>query len=203
MELKFDEKGLIPAVVQDIDTREVLMVAYMNEESLKKSLETGQTWFYSRSRNALWHKGETSGNIQEIVEIRYDCDADCLLIKVKQKGVACHTGNYSCFYRTLWEGKGEREDLEEVLAKLWQIILDRKQKLPEGSYTAKLFQKGIDKIAQKVGEEAVETVIASKNEDKGELIYEAADLVYHLLVLLAAKDISLSDIAEELKKRFK
>ncbi|GAV23929.1 bifunctional phosphoribosyl-AMP cyclohydrolase/phosphoribosyl-ATP diphosphatase HisIE [Carboxydothermus pertinax] len=203
MELKFDEKGLIPAVVQDINTKEVLMVAYMNEESLKKSLETGETWFYSRSRNALWHKGETSGNTQEIVEIRYDCDADCLLIKVKQKGVACHTGSYSCFFRTLWEAKEEKEDLNAVLAKLWQIILDRKEKLPEGSYTAKLFKKGVDKVAQKVGEEAVETVIAAKNEDKGELIYEASDLVYHLLVLLAARDIALGDIAEELKKRFK
>jgi len=203
MELKFDERGLIPVVVQDINTKEVLMVAYMNEESLKKSLETGQTWFYSRSRNALWHKGETSGNTQEIVEIRYDCDADCLLVKVKQKGVACHTGNYSCFYRTLMGPENGIENIGEVLAKLWQVIINRKEKLPEGSYTAKLFTNGIDKIAQKVGEEAVETVIAAKNEDKGELIYETSDLVYHLLVLLAAKDIALGDIAEELKKRFK
>jgi phosphoribosyl-ATP pyrophosphohydrolase/phosphoribosyl-AMP cyclohydrolase len=198
--LKFSENGLIPAVVQDAASKDVLMVAYMNKESLKRSLQTGKTWFYSRSRNCLWLKGETSGNYQYIREVWVDCDSDTLLFLVDQQGVACHTGARSCFYRSV--GKAEsRANHSQVIDELYEVIKERQKELPEGSYTAKLFRKGIDKIAQKVGEEAVEVVIAGKNRDQKELIEEAADLIYHLLVLLAECGVHPSEVRAKLAER--
>ena len=174
--IKFDEKGLIPAVIQQSETGTVLMLAYMNKESLQKTVETGVTWFYSRSRHGLWQKGETSGHVQKVQDIYYDCDADTLLIKVEQTGAACHEGTLSCFSRKLGEGiQGEKlvdpstvygESLSGVLHELYHIINDRKHNPKEGSYTTYLFEKGQDKILKKVGEEAAETIIASKNNDK-------------------------------------
>jgi phosphoribosyl-AMP cyclohydrolase / phosphoribosyl-ATP pyrophosphohydrolase len=190
IELKFDERsGLIPTVVQDAVTGRVLMLAYMNEESLKKTVESGETWFYSRSRGMLWHKGATSGHIQKVQSIEYDCDGDALLIHVELRGPACHTGNTTCFYRTLCGEKMPRAG--SFLAELEKIIRERKSSRPEGSYTADLFEQGLDSILKKVGEEAGEVIIAAKNEDHHELIYEAGDLLYHLLVLLAQKYVAL------------
>lgn len=198
-DLKFDASGLIPAVVQDVDTGRVLMLAYMNRESLKKTLETGETWFYSRSRQELWHKGATSGHIQTVRRIEYDCDGDALLVQVEQCGVACHTGNATCFHRTL---SGPDENAAgNFLAELEKIIAERKKNRPDGSYTAKLLEKGIDRILKKVGEEAAEVIIAAKNEERSELVYEAGDLLYHLLVLLAQKEVALAEIMEELARR--
>ena len=200
IELKFDERsGLIPAVVQDAGTGRVLMLAYMNEESLKKMVETGETWFYSRSRRVLWHKGATSGHIQKVQSIDYDCDGDALLIHVEPRGPACHTGNTTCFYRTLCGEETPRAG--SSLAELEKIIRDRKSSRPEGSYTADLFEQGLDCILKKVGEEAGEVIIAAKNEDRHELIYEAGDLLYHLLVLLAQKDVALEEVETELERR--
>jgi phosphoribosyl-ATP pyrophosphohydrolase/phosphoribosyl-AMP cyclohydrolase len=203
--VKFDERGLVPAVVQDYATGEVLMQAYMNEESLRKTLETGFTWFYSRSRNELWEKGATSGNIQEVKEILYDCDGDCLLMKVKQVGAACHTGNRSCFYRSLWsDGDSVKEvNIGELVEKLYNKVGDRKENPIPGSYTCYLFEKGIDKILKKVGEESTEVVIAAKNNNKDEIVYEISDLIYHLTVLMNYSGVHPKDIAGELLKRFK
>ncbi|HAA90722.1 MAG: Histidine biosynthesis bifunctional protein HisIE [Thermoanaerobacterales bacterium 50_218] len=198
--LKFNKDGLVPAVVQDAESRDVLMVAYMNKESLKRSLQTGKTWFYSRSRNCLWLKGETSGNYQYIREVWVDCDNDTLLLLVDQQGVACHTGARSCFYRCLGKAKNS-SDLSRVIDELYEVIKERKRVMPEGSYTAKLFRKGIDKIAQKVGEEAVEVVIAGKNRDQKELIEETADLIYHLLVLLAECGVQPNEVRAKLAER--
>jgi len=202
-DIKFDEKGLVPAIVQDYKTGEVLMQAYMNKESLKKTLETGRSWFYSRSRRKLWEKGETSGNIQEVKEILYDCDGDCLLMKVAQKGSACHTGNRSCFYRSLWEASGnvKAANIGEVAAKLYSRVEDRKENPVAGSYTCYLFEKGIDKILKKVGEESTEVVIAAKNNNKDEIVYEISDLIYHLTVLMNYTKVSFDDIAGELVRR--
>jgi phosphoribosyl-ATP pyrophosphohydrolase/phosphoribosyl-AMP cyclohydrolase len=204
-EIKFDEKGLIPAIVQDYKTGEVLMQAYMNEESLGKTLETGQSWFYSRSRGELWHKGATSGNTQEVKAIALDCDGDCLLIKVKQEGKACHTGNRSCFYKSLWTANdiGATSSFGAVTEELYRKVEQRKDNTIPGSYTCYLFEKGIDKILKKVGEESTEVVIAAKNENKREVIYEISDLVYHLTVLMKYMDVYYEDIADELLKRFK
>lgn len=211
--LRFDQSGLIPAIIQDYKTGQVLMMAYMNEEALKKTIETNKTWFYSRSRQKLWMKGEESGHVQEVKEIRYDCDGDALLIKVEQTGVACHTGHYSCFYRDIEGKEVEAKTLDEqviyalgkegpaILFELYEVIESRKREMPEGSYTAYLFGKGLDKILKKVGEEAAEVIIAAKNPDKGETVYEIADLMYHLMVLMVEKDIELSDIFAELRKR--
>ncbi|MBE3593115.1 MAG: bifunctional phosphoribosyl-AMP cyclohydrolase/phosphoribosyl-ATP diphosphatase HisIE [Thermoanaerobacter sp.] len=199
-ELKFDEKGLIPAIVQDYYTKQVLMLAYMNEESLKLTLEKGETYFFSRSRGKIWHKGETSGNTQKVKKIFYDCDEDALLIQVEAKGPACHTGNISCFYRSFDE---ETEDGIEILNKLYERIKGRKINPVEGSYTNYLFEKGIDKILKKVGEEATEVVIASKNDSKDEIVYEVSDLIYHLMVLLVEKNITLNDIYNELERRYR
>ena len=203
VEIKYDEKGLIPAIIQDSSNNEVLMMAYMNEESLNKTLASGYTWFFSRSRQQLWMKGESSGNTQKVEQILYDCDEDTLLIKVKPAGPACHTGNYSCFYRDL---QGEEIDTSipfqvNILQELYQIILSRQQEMPEGSYTSYLFQEGIDKILKKVGEESAEVIIAAKNQEKSEVVYETADLIYHLLVMMVEQGVKLADIYKELSSR--
>lgn len=200
-ELKWDEQGLIPAIVQDAVSKEVLMLAYMNRESLQKSLETKETWFWSRSRKELWHKGATSGNTQRIRSIRLDCDADTLLISVDPSGPACHTGKYSCFGQL-----GETEELSEsnyyeILSKLQNIIAQREAERPEGAYTTYLFEQGVDKILKKVGEEAAEVIIAAKNRDPVELRNEASDLIYHLLVLLQEQKLPLDEVLKELSNR--
>ncbi|HYE81380.1 MAG TPA: bifunctional phosphoribosyl-AMP cyclohydrolase/phosphoribosyl-ATP diphosphatase HisIE [Clostridia bacterium] len=204
-DIKFDDKGLVPAIVQDYKTGEVLMQAYMNEESLERTLESGRSWFYSRSRKELWEKGATSGNIQEIKEILYDCDGDCLLLKVLQKGAACHTGNRSCFYRSLgsFDGDEKAADIGKVIEALYKKVGDRKENPIPDSYTCYLFSKGIDKILKKVGEESTEVVIAAKNESREEVIYEISDLVYHLTVLMNYMGVYPEDIAAELLKRAK
>ena len=197
-EIRFDERGLIPAIVQDAATREVLTLAYMNRESLARTLETKQTWFWSRSRNELWHKGETSGNTQEVLGLVFDCDEDAILVLVKPAGPACHTGAVSCF------DTGTRQPaLGPLLDQLYELIESRERERPAGSYTTYLFEQGLDKILKKVGEESAETIIAAKNDDDARLTAEAADLVYHLLVLLVARGVSLADIAQELAARRK
>lgn len=197
--IKFNGHGLVPCIVQDVYTKEVLMLAYMNEESLKKSIETKETWFYSRSRQELWNKGATSGHKQFIKKMSYDCDGDTILVEVEQIGVACHTGAKSCFFETIFE----EEDKVFDLGKLYNLIKERKENPVEGSYTNYLFDKGIDKILKKVGEESAEVIIAAKNPDLTELQYELSDLVYHSLVLMVERGLELKDIAEELKKRLK
>jgi len=195
--LKFDEKGLIPAIVVDDETGKVLTLAYMNRESLAISLEKGMTCFWSRSRQELWLKGETSGNYQHIVSVTADCDYDALEVRVRKEGPACHTGAESCFHNPVFGEAGEAFRLES----LYQLLLERKKKLPEGSYTTYLFQKGLDKILKKVGEESTEVIIAGKAEDRAETIYEIADLAYHVLVLMAQMGISVADIRQELASR--
>ncbi|HZG73192.1 MAG TPA: bifunctional phosphoribosyl-AMP cyclohydrolase/phosphoribosyl-ATP diphosphatase HisIE [Chondromyces sp.] len=201
-ELTFDEKGLIPAIVQDVATKEVLTLAYMNKESLGKTLETGETWFYSRSRQELWHKGATSGNTQKVINIKYDCDQDALVVLVKPAGPACHKGTTSCFEKSLY-GDGEQTKAlpYTILHTLEQVISEREKERPEGAYTTYLFEKGVDKILKKVGEEAAEVIIAAKNRDKEELKWEAADLLYHLLVLLREQDLPLVEVLGVLAKR--
>lgn len=206
--LKFDEKGLIPAIVQDYKTDAVLMLAYMNGESLARTVETGYTWFWSRSRKELWNKGATSGNVQKVMNIAYDCDGDTLLIKVEQTGVACHEGNYSCFSYPLWnsaEGKNlpavRDNKLMNILTELYSVIQNKRINGGEKSYTKYLFNSGQDKILKKVGEEAAETIIASKNNDPSEVIYEMSDLWYHCLVLLAYHDITPAEMLAELGGR--
>ncbi len=197
-ELKFDEKGLIPAIVCDAVTNKVLMQAYMNKESLLISLEKGLTCFYSRSRQELWLKGETSGNYQHIESITADCDRDCLLIKVKADGPACHLGTQSCFEYPLYEKEGASSFSYEGLM---ELLKGRKEAPQEGSYTSYLFDKGLDKILKKIGEEATEVIIAGKAQDKKETIYEIADLTYHVMVLMVEAGISLEDIGQELSSR--
>lgn len=199
-DLQFDQAGLIPAIVQDETTGTVLMMAWMNEEALEKTVETEEAWFYSRSRKELWHKGATSGNIQAVTSVLYDCDGDTLLLLVNPAGPACHTGAESCFYRTF---DGSPLPKATMLNVLESLVKERKTNPVEGSYTNYLFDKGIDKILKKVGEENAEVIIASKNEDRGEIVYETADLLYHLTVLLAERDISWEEIMLELKKRHK
>ncbi len=210
--IKFDERGLVPAIVQDYQSGQVLMMAYMNEESLTKTIGTGKTWFYSRSRQTLWMKGETSGHIQSVKEILYDCDQDTLLIKVEQIGAACHTGHYSCFYRNM-DGEETAPPVFEpeqfygskvgpgILYELYDVIADRKEKMPADSYTTYLFDKGLDKILKKLGEENAEVIIAAKNRSQSEVVYETSDLIYHLLVLLVEQGVSLQEIFAELKAR--
>ena len=197
-ELKFDEKGLIPAVVVDAVTKQVLTVAYMNRESLQISMEKGLTCFWSRSRGELWLKGETSGNYQHIVSITADCDGDALVVAVEPDGPACHKGTTSCFTQPVWESD---ERSEFSLQALMALIEGRKTEKKEGSYTTYLFEKGLDKILKKVGEESTEVIIAGKADDKAETIYEIADLTYHLLVLMIQMGISLEDIHRELASR--
>jgi len=197
-ELKFDKNGLIPAIVVDATTKKVLTLAYMNEESLKISMEKELTCFYSRSRDELWLKGETSGNYQHIVSITADCDNDALVVMVDKEGPACHTGTDSCFTKPIFES-----DNRSVFSMdgLYELLEGRKRDLPEGSYTTYLFQKGIDKILKKVGEENTEVIIAAKADDKAETVYEIADLCYHVMVLMVEMGISVEDIKKELASR--
>lgn len=198
-ELRFNEEGLIPAIVQDAASKEVLTLAYMNKESYEKTLETKETWFYSRSRQALWHKGETSGNTQAVKGIRYDCDQDALIVLVEPSGPACHTGSYSCF--TKEQTEEQAADRFDIMNELERVIAERQAEMPEGAYTTYLFREGVDKILKKVGEEASEVIIAAKNRDHEELKWEAADLLYHLLVLLREQALPLDDVLDVLKKR--
>ena len=196
--LKFDDKGLIPAVVVDAFTKKVLTVAYMNRESLEISIEKGLTCFYSRSRDELWLKGETSGNYQHIVSITADCDMDALTVVVEKDGPACHTGTDSCFTTPVYQS----EDRHEFTVNgLYSLLLDRKATMPEKSYTTYLFEKGTDKILKKIGEESTEVIIAAKADDKRETIYEIADLAYHMMVLMVEKGITVEDIQKELGSR--
>ena len=196
-QLKFDANGLIPAIVVDAETDKVLTLAYMNEESLKISLEKGLTCFWSRSRQELWLKGETSGNYQHIQSITADCDGDALVVKVKKDGPACHLGTDSCFTNEIFNNGEESFSMEGLYA----LLKGRKETLPEGSYTTYLFQKGLDKILKKVGEESTEVIIAGKAEDKKETVYEIADLAYHIMVLMVELGISVEDIRKELAGR--
>jgi len=196
--LKFDERGLIPAIVQHVRTREVLTLAYMNAESLARTVETKETWFWSRSRNKLWHKGETSGNTQRVVELLPDCDGDALVVLVDPAGPACHTGAQSCF------DVGSTYQLtttDQLLDRLYILVQEREKNRPAGSYTSYLFNEGLDKILKKLGEESTETIVAAKNDEDERLIAEVADLVYHLIVLLVARGISLDQIRAELVRR--
>ncbi|MFJ5791080.1 bifunctional phosphoribosyl-AMP cyclohydrolase/phosphoribosyl-ATP diphosphatase HisIE [Lysinibacillus sp. NPDC093197] len=197
--IKFDDKGLVTAVVQDANTKEVLTVAYMNKESLEKTLETGETWFYSRSREELWHKGATSGNVQKVVSIKADCDGDALVVEVLPDGPACHNGTTSCFTNVLQENA--KVGSVGIIPELVKVIEKREQEMPEGAYTTYLFDKGIDKICKKVGEEATEVVIGAKNRDAEEVKWEAADLIYHLLVLLQEQKVNVFDVLHVLEKR--
>ncbi|PJN86573.1 bifunctional phosphoribosyl-AMP cyclohydrolase/phosphoribosyl-ATP diphosphatase HisIE [Bacillus sp. mrc49] len=202
--IKFDEKGLIPAIVQDARSKEVLTLAYMNEESLKMSIEKGETVFFSRSRNELWHKGATSGNTQKIIEIKYDCDQDALVVAVVPAGPACHTGATSCFSETIYQNTEAHQAAGTnvaFLTELEQLIAKRKAEMPEGSYTTYLFDKGVDKILKKVGEEAAEVIIAAKNRDAEELSMESADLLYHLFVLLQEQELPFQAVLDVLKAR--
>jgi len=206
-DITFDEKGLIPAIVQDAATKEVLTLAYMNQESLEKSIETGETWFFSRSRQELWHKGATSGNTQKIYEMKLDCDRDAIVVLVKPAGPACHKGDVSCFSENVYEDNfaaNEHEDVPNlrILHKLEQIIEIREKQRPEGAYTTYLFEKGVDKILKKVGEEASEVIIAAKNRNSEELKWEAADLIYHLFVLLREQKLPFTEILKVLEKRY-
>jgi phosphoribosyl-ATP pyrophosphohydrolase/phosphoribosyl-AMP cyclohydrolase len=196
--LKFDERGLIPAIVQDVRTREVLTLAYMNAESFARTVETKETWFWSRSRNKLWHKGETSGNTQKVVELLLDCDGDAIVVLVDPAGPACHTGARSCFDSA---GTAQLITTDQLLDRLYDLVKEREKARPTGSYTAYLFDEGLDKILKKLGEESTETIVAAKNNEDERLISEVADLVYHLIVLLVARGISLDQIRAELGRR--
>ena len=197
-ELKFDERGLIPAIVVNAKTKKVLTLAYMNEESLRITMEKGLTCFWSRSRQELWLKGETSGNYQHVVSVTADCDHDALVVLVEPDGPACHLGTESCFTNTVWESDELHEFSLEILS---ELIEGRKKEKKEGSYTTYLFEKGLDKILKKIGEESTEVIIAGKAQDKKDTIYEIADLVYHVLVLMIEAGLSLEDIHDELASR--
>ncbi|HYJ89609.1 MAG TPA: bifunctional phosphoribosyl-AMP cyclohydrolase/phosphoribosyl-ATP diphosphatase HisIE [Pyrinomonadaceae bacterium] len=208
--IKFDEGGLVPVVVQDANTRQVLTLAYMNAESLQRTLETTETWFWSRSRSALWHKGETSGNTQRVIDIFVDCDRDALTVLVEPNGPACHTGKPSCFHNALQEGtlhksssSIRKSDLGVVLSELYAVVESRQRDRPEGSYTTYLFDQGLDKILKKLGEESGETIIAAKNQDREALVAEASDLLYHLIVLMVERGLTLEQIRDELVSRGK
>ena len=211
VEPKWNEQGLAPAVVQDAHTDEVLMVAWMNAEAWRLTQETGETHFWSRSRQTLWHKGETSGNVQRVVEIRLDCDADTVLLRVEPAGPACHTGERSCFYTVVGgqrlEVGGPQSAISNqqstILDQLYHVILDRKLNAPAGSYTARLFAAGREEIAKKVGEESVEVIVAALGQSDERLVSETADLIYHTLVLLVARGVSLTQVEAELEKRRK
>ncbi|HSU16269.1 bifunctional phosphoribosyl-AMP cyclohydrolase/phosphoribosyl-ATP diphosphatase HisIE [Longimicrobium sp.] len=201
--IRFDDRGLVPVVAQDARTGEVLMLAWANAEALRLTRETGRAHYWSRSRGELWKKGETSGNAQEVDEVRVDCDADAVLYRVRQTGPACHTGERSCFFRAVdGEELRQGDDSRPVLARVEEIVAARDVERPEGSYTTYLFAQGIDKILKKVGEEATETIIAAKNDGTEQLRSESADLLYHLLVLWRAKGLPLDDLWSEFDRRF-
>ncbi|HWE64941.1 MAG TPA: bifunctional phosphoribosyl-AMP cyclohydrolase/phosphoribosyl-ATP diphosphatase HisIE [Chloroflexota bacterium] len=203
-EIRFDDRGLVPAVVQDAGDGTVLMVGYMNAEALARTRDTGDVWFWSRSRGALWHKGETSGNYLRLVEIRVDCDGDALLVRATPAGPTCHTGERSCFFGHIPPEVAHPQpaiDDRTALERLWAVIEDRKAHPEPGSYTSHLLSAGVDRIGRKIGEEAAETIIAAKNHAPSELTAEVADLFYHTLVLLAAEDVSLHDVYAELIRR--
>jgi len=216
--IRFDERGLVPVVVQDFYSKDVLMLAYANREAIRKTLETGYAHYYSRSRQTLWMKGQTSGHTQRIKRILFDCDEDTLLYVVEQRGAACHTNHRSCFYREFYRGMIREiqpvlnddfdgivygvERADGVMDRLYDLLIERKTLLPEQSYTAKLFRKGINEIAKKTGEEAVELVIALKDADQGQIVYEAADLLFHMLVGFAHYDIAPEAVFAELRRRF-
>jgi len=223
-DLNFDEHGLIPAIVQDASSREVLTLAYMNAESLARTIETNQTWFWSRSRNELWHKGATSGNTQQVIDVWLDCDQDALVVLVEPAGPACHTGERSCFHNAIETGEvsglkskvprqsvvspskeepdaAGSKDLGGLLDELYELIERRRRERPAGSYTSYLFNEGLDKILKKLGEESTETIIAAKNTDSGPLVAETSDLLYHLLVMLVERGITLDQIGQELTRR--
>ena len=206
-QIKFDERGLVPVVVQDFNTRQVLTVAYMNAESLSRTVETKETWFFSRSRASLWHKGETSGHTQRVTDILLDCDSDALTILVEPNGPACHTGKQTCFHNELKEAElseetaGRASDPGAVLSELYALIETRKRERPAGSYTTYLFDQGLDKILKKVGEESSETIIAAKNKDASLLAGEVSDLLYHLLVLMVERGVTLEQVCAELRRR--
>jgi phosphoribosyl-ATP pyrophosphohydrolase/phosphoribosyl-AMP cyclohydrolase len=211
--LKFDQQGLIPAILQDAETREVLMVAYMNAEAVRRTVESGDAWFWSRSRQELWHKGATSGNYQRVSRMQVDCDGDAILLDVHPDGPACHTGATSCFFQSIEEsladGSGEAAAASEIPAssgtgvveELASVIAQRHRDMPEGSYVAGLLAAGIDRIAKKVGEEAAETIIAAKNAAHDEIVWEVADLWFHSLVLLEASGVPVQDVWAELERR--
>ncbi|PKR77034.1 bifunctional phosphoribosyl-AMP cyclohydrolase/phosphoribosyl-ATP pyrophosphatase [Halalkalibacillus sediminis] len=203
IEFKFDEQGLLPAIVQDARTGEVLMLAYMNEESLQKTIDTKTTWFYSRSRKELWNKGATSGNYQYVKNMSYDCDEDTVLLQVEQVGAACHTGARSCFYRDIDLNDDSLDYRREIIHDVYQSILNRKENPKEGSYTNYLFDEGVDKILKKIGEESSEIIIGAKNDDNENLAMEISDLVYHVLVLLAEKDMPIERVKEVLTERMR
>jgi phosphoribosyl-ATP pyrophosphohydrolase/phosphoribosyl-AMP cyclohydrolase len=204
-DVRFDERGLVPAIVQDARTREVLTLAYMNEESLRRTLAEGQTWFWSRSRSELWHKGATSGNTQRVVEVRLDCDADALVVLVEPRGPACHTGAVSCFARgpagEAVEDERDAFGIGVVLEELYAVVAGRRREMPAGSYTTYLFEQGLNKILKKVGEEAAETIIAAKDGDEKALTAETSDLIYHLVVLMVERGLTLEALAGELARR--
>ncbi len=202
-QIKFNKDGLVPVVTQSYYTGKVLMQAFANKEAIEKTLETGYATYYSRSRKTLWVKGETSGNKQKVVKVKVDCDNDSILYLVKDYGVACHTGEESCFYRDIHFKKDGKPDAYEIFHALYNKIHNRKINRPAGSYVAKLFEKGSDKIIQKVGEEAIETVIALKNKNKDEIVYEVSDLIFHLIVALVDAEVELEDIQDELLKRYR
>src|SRR3954447_11525455 len=197
-DVRFDERGLVPAIVQDVRTREVLTLAYMNEESLRRTLKEGETWFWSRSRSELWHKGATSGNTQRVVEVRQDCDSDALVVLVEPRGPACHTGSTSCF-----GGETEEVSLGATLEEVYRVVSERRREMPAGSYTTYLFEKGLNKILKKVGEESAETIIAAKDGDDEALKAETADLLYQLVVMLVERGVTLEDVGRVLARRRK
>ncbi|WJH35733.1 bifunctional phosphoribosyl-AMP cyclohydrolase/phosphoribosyl-ATP diphosphatase HisIE [Paenibacillus sp. CC-CFT747] len=203
--IRWDDAGLVPAILQDAASKEVLMLAYMNRDALERTLESGEAWFWSRSRGELWHKGGTSGNTQKVQSLFYDCDADTLLVKVIPNGPACHTGQYSCFYReAVLEGQAAQAaeaDRFRMLTTLESVIAKRDAERPEGAYTTYLFEKGVDKILKKVGEETAEVIIAAKNKDNDELRMETSDLIFHLMVLLRERKLSLDEVMRELDRR--
>ncbi len=205
-QIKFNESGLVPVIVQDMRSGQVLMLAYANKDAIQKTIDSGKSHFWSRSREKLWMKGEESGNVQDIKEVYYDCDMDTMLYLVEQTGVACHTGERTCFYRSL-DGNKEAPSFEssnssKTLDEVYEVILDRKLNPKDGSYVSGLFEKGLDKILKKIGEEAGETIIGAKNEDKKEVIYETADLWFHSMIVLSYFGITPNDIYEELGRRF-
>ncbi len=201
--VRFDERGLVPAVVQDARTGQVLMLAYMNRDALERTLQTGEAHFWSRSRQALWHKGATSGNTQKVVDIRLDCDGDALLLLVEPRGPACHTGAVSCFFRgyRLVEEDREEDAQGDFLATLYRVLEDRKRNPRPGSYTARLLEQGTVQVLKKVGEEAVEVLLAAQYQDDTRLVEEVADLLYHVLVLLVAQEVPWSRVVQELRSR--